>query len=184
MASGNFYDEGALRQTAINLFHGWGYNFYRLENQFRADDQLVRGKASWLLGMAAQRVEVEESAYRRDFFGTPSRAKPFPDPRITAAAQRLELFAKAIGAIKGRLQALPAPENDRMTQRYRGEASTLEALIACDEQLVGQCALLQGTLEPLSAVAILEQIPALETGLAAIQSTLRNREALLHDRLT
>jgi len=47
-----FYDAGALRQVATNLFCGWGYNFYRLENQLRADDQLVRSKAAGLLGTA------------------------------------------------------------------------------------------------------------------------------------
>ena len=47
MATG-FYDVGPLRQVAINLFYGWGYNFYREENQLRADDQLIRSKAAWL----------------------------------------------------------------------------------------------------------------------------------------
>jgi hypothetical protein len=53
----SFYDEGVLRQAAINLFHGWGYNFYRAENQLRADDQLVRSKAGWLLGLARASME-------------------------------------------------------------------------------------------------------------------------------
>ena len=52
MADSGFYDAGLLRQLATNLFYGWGYNFYRLENQLRADDQLVRTKAASLLGMA------------------------------------------------------------------------------------------------------------------------------------
>jgi hypothetical protein len=52
MASGGFYDEGAPRQATINLFHGWGYNFYCQEDQLRADDQLVCSKAGWLFGIA------------------------------------------------------------------------------------------------------------------------------------
>ena len=29
----DFYDAGPLTQIGINLFHGYGYNFYRSENQ-------------------------------------------------------------------------------------------------------------------------------------------------------
>ena len=50
MENSGFYDAGLLRQIATNLFYGWGYNFYRVENQLRADDQLVRTKAASLLG--------------------------------------------------------------------------------------------------------------------------------------
>jgi hypothetical protein len=60
-----FYDADAVEQIAINLFYGWGYNFYRLENQLRADDLLIREKASWLLGQSRTIVEAAESAYRK-----------------------------------------------------------------------------------------------------------------------
>lgn len=178
-----FYDEGALRQAAINLFHGWGYNFYRQENQLRADDQLVRSKAEWLLGVATTFVVNAEAEYRRDFIKPPTRAQPFPDSSITAAAQNLERLASDISALKGRVQAQPVPENDRMTQRYRNEADTLKALIACDEQLVGQCSLLHTMLDGLSGSAILEILPALKVGLTAIQASLQNRERVLLDRV-
>jgi hypothetical protein len=177
-----FYDEGAIRQAAINLFHGWGYNFYRVENQLRADDQLVRSKAAWLLGIARSLVDAADAGYRREFFGTPSRAKPFPDPEITAGAQKLERLAGSIGAVSSRLQAQPVPENDRMSQRYRKEGGTLQTLIASDEQLMGQCALLHAMLEGRNGVWMLENTAELENGLAAIQQTLRNREAVLLDR--
>jgi hypothetical protein len=61
----DFYDAGALRQIATNLFYGWGYNFYKQENQLRADDQLVRAKAGWLLGVAAAYVQAAGGVYRR-----------------------------------------------------------------------------------------------------------------------
>jgi len=181
MASG-FYDDGALRHAAINLFHGWGYNFYRQENQLRADDQLVRSKAEWFLGIAVSSVESAEAGYRREFFGAPTRAKPFPDAVVVAAAQSLERLAKNISALKGRIQAQPVPENDRMTQRYRNEADTLKTLISCDEQLVGQCALLHSMLDAQNGTAILELLAPVEEGLTAIQTTLRQREDVLLDR--
>src|ERR1700677_2670163 len=103
----NFYDEGSLRQAAINLFHGWGYNFYRTENQLRADDQLVRSKAGWLLGMARSSVERAEAGHRREFIGTPTREKPFPNPSNMAAAQKLERLAGRGG--EGRRRPPPLP---------------------------------------------------------------------------
>jgi hypothetical protein len=177
-----FYDEGALRHAAINLFHGWGYNFYRTENQLRADDQLVRSKAGWLLGLARSCVQDAETAYRRESFGTPSREKPFPDASVVTDARKLERLAADIGMVGARLQAQPVPENDRMTQRYRREAETLQTLIRCDERLVGQCSLLHAMLNTRSGVWMLEHLSELEEGLSAIQQTLRNREAVLLDR--
>jgi hypothetical protein len=182
MSSSGFYDAGPLRQVAINLFYGWGYNFYRVENQLRADDQLVRSKAASLLGIAMTSVSEAEAEYRRQFLPPPSRQKPFPDPAAVAAAQRLERLAQGIGALEGLIQQQPVPENDRVSQRYRQEAPTLQSLIHFDEQLVGQCDLLRSMVARQDGAAILEKMPALEGGLEAIRATLQSREALLLDR--
>lgn len=84
MSSSAFYDAGALREIATNLFYGWGYNSYRIENQLRADDQLVRSKAASLLGRAMASVNEAEIEYRRKFLPPPSRQKPFPDAMAIA----------------------------------------------------------------------------------------------------
>jgi len=181
MPESSFYNAGMLRQLATNLFYGWGYNFYRTENQLRADDQLVRAKAAWLLGTAMASVSNAETEYRREFLPPPSRAKPFPDAEAVASAQKLEKLAREIGALEAFLHQLPVPENDRMTQRYRLEASTLKTLIGWDEQLIGQCELLRSMVQGKDGSAILTLIPELETGLAAMRETLRNREAVLHN---
>jgi hypothetical protein len=178
----DFYDAGALRQIATNLFYGWGYNFYRQENQLRADDQLVRAKAGWILGNAAASVNAAESEYRREFLPPPSRAKPFPDATAVASAQELERLAKEISAVANRLAELPVPENDRMTQRFREEAPTLQALIALDEQLVGQCELLRSTLEKRDGAWIVEKMKEIRGGLEAIDATLLKRQGVLLSR--
>jgi hypothetical protein len=178
-----FYDAGTLRQIATNLFYGWGYNFYRTENQLRADDQLIRSKAAWLLGLAMSSVTTAEDEYRREFLPVPSRAKPFPDAEAVAAAQRLERLAREIGALEAFLHQQPVPENDRMTQRYRQEAPTIRILIENDEQLVGQCELMRSMVEKQNGTAILKGLPDLQVGLEAIRSTLQKRQAVLHDRL-
>ncbi|MGA7343606.1 MAG: hypothetical protein WBE72_02970 [Terracidiphilus sp.] len=174
-----FYDAGLLRQIATNLFYGWGYNFYRKENQLRADDQMIRSKAASLLGEAMTGVSTAENAYRREFLPPPSRAKPFPDAEAVASAQKLERLGKAIGALEAQLQHQPVPENDRMTQRYRHEAPTLQKLIEFDERLVGQCELLRRTVSGQDGQSILKSAPGLEAGLDAIRETLRNRESVL-----
>lgn len=182
MSSSGFYDAGALRQLATNLFYGWGYNFYRLENQLRADDELVRSKAASLLGSAVASVCAAESDYRRAFLPPPTRQKPFPDPAAVAGAQRLERLAKAISAVEALIQQQPAPENDRMTQRYRKEAATLKTLIHYDEQLVGQCELLRSMVHAQSGATLLTKMAELEGGLEAIRANLESREAVLLDR--
>ncbi len=182
MSSFGFYDAGELRQIATNLFYGWGYNFYRVENQLRADDQLVRSKAASLLGIATASVITAETEYRREFLPAPSRAKPFPDAAAVTAAQRLERLARGIGALEASIQQQPVPENDRMTQRYRQEAPTLKTLLGFDEQLVGQCELLRSMVANQNAATILERLNGLGTGLTAIQATLQSRQAVLLDR--
>ena len=99
MSSYGFYDAGALRQVATNLFYGWGYNFYRVENQLRADDQLVRSKAAWLLGIAMASVRRRDRIPAR-IFPRALAGKPFPDAAAVAAAQRLERLARGIGALE------------------------------------------------------------------------------------
>ncbi len=171
----DFYAVGPLTEVAISLFHGWGYNFYRTENQLRADDQLVRSKVGQLLGFAHADVVRAEAAYRRDQIPAPTRAKPFPDPDALVAVQMLERIAREISALIGRVQAQPVPANDRMSQRYRNEAQTLAALQQHDTILVGQAALLRSSLDKLDGRAILAQHEELERGLAAIGKTLEQR---------
>jgi hypothetical protein len=176
----SFYDAGPLKQLAVNLFYGWGYNFYRQENQLRADDQLIRAKAGWLLGLAHASVEGAELEFRREKLPPPSRAHPYPDPAAVDDVQNLERLGKAIGALIGRLHALPTPENDRMTQRYRQEGDSLRSLGACDEQLVGQSELLRSLLDQQRGVWILDNLALVTSGISAIEATLRQRQALLN----
>jgi len=174
-----FYDVGPLAEVAVNLFHGWGYNFYRAENQLRADDQLVRSKVGQLLGFAQADVVAAETTYRRTMIPPPTRAQPFPDAAAVAGAQALERLGNEIGALIGRVQAQPVPTNDRMTQRYRNEADTLEFLRDHDRVLVGQAALLRSMVEGRSGSDLLDPAANLAQGLAAIRRSLEERASAL-----
>ena len=173
-----FYDADAVGRLATNLFLGWGYNFYRAENQLRADDQLIRSKVGQLLGFGHADVAAAETAYRRAF-PPPTRAQPFPDPAAIAGAQALERLARDIAGLIGRVQAQPVPANDRMTQRYRDEAETLDFLRDHDRVLVGQAALLRAMIEGQSGAALLERLAEIEQGLVALRRTLEERASAL-----
>ncbi|MGB6724604.1 MAG: hypothetical protein WBE74_01790 [Terracidiphilus sp.] len=179
MAGELFYAADEIEQIAINLFYGWGYNFYKVENQLRADDQMIRSKAAWLLGEAATALSAAESDYRREFLPAPTRAKPFPDAEAVASAQKLERLHRELISLEQFIQQLPVPGNDRMTQRYRLEAPTLANLIHFDSLLVGQCELMRKSVTGVDAQAILKALADLAAGVAAIRATLHDREAVL-----
>jgi hypothetical protein len=179
MSDSAFYNVGTLEKIAINLFYGWGYNFYRVENQLRADDLLIRSKVGWLLGDARKSIETAEHAYRREFLPPPSREKPRHEATAVAGAQCIERLSRAIGALQAQMSTQPVPENDRMTERYRQEAATLRRLIESDRKLVAQSELLRSMVDQKSGTWLIENAAALEEGFVAIGETLRNRQLLL-----
>jgi hypothetical protein len=180
MSGSLFYDVGKLDQIAINLFYGWGYNFYRLENQLRADDLIIRERIGWLLGQSRTIVEAAQSTYRRKYLPPPSRARPLPDPAAIEAARSLEDLSTSIGQLEGTIRSLPVPETDRMTQRYRQEAQTLEALGACDKRLTGLTEGLRQTLEGKGYDWILGNLAAILDGISLISSRVQERQFLLN----
>ena len=175
----NFYDVGAMGQIAINLFHGYGYNFYRRENQLRADDQKVRSLVCDLLARAQKGVSAAEGIFRREHIPAPTRENPFPPAAIVCDAKRLEALSSAIGGIEGQVRHAPVPESDRMTQRYREEADTLLALIEKDKFLVGQVETLRTLVSGKRPEDILALLGDIEEGLTAITQTLAERGILV-----
>jgi hypothetical protein len=179
MSAFDFDDLDALEKIAVNLFYGWGYNSYRLENQLRTDDLTVRTKVGWLLGQARAHVDTVESAYRRAHLPPPTRARPRPDADAIAGAQTLERLAQEIGALEGQIRAQPVPETDRMTQRYRHEASTLQQLLECDMALVGRAELLRQMLAEQDGAWMIDKAESIREGIKAIETSLRGRQAAL-----
>lgn len=174
----DFYDVGALGQVGINLFHGYGYNFYKLENQLRSDDQKVRTLVSQLLARVQKAVSAAEGTFRRERIPAPTRTDPFPPAEILADARRLEVMVAAIGGIEGQVRHAPVPGNDRMTQLYRNERETLRALMETDQLLIGQAETLRAIVEGKGPDEILASRPDIETGMAAIVQTLAGRNLM------
>jgi hypothetical protein len=174
-----FYNLSALEEIAVNLFYGWGYNFYRVENQLRADDLLLRAKVCWLLGLCRATLEAKQSDFRRKFLPPPSRENPRPPPEVVVKAQALEELSGRVGQLEARVRALPVPESDRMTQRYRRESFTLEQLRRCDAHLVGRVQTLHDMLAGKGQEWILENAELIREGLASMQQSLEERQTLL-----
>lgn len=179
MSGQEFYNAGTMEQVAINLFYGWGYNFYKLENHLRSDDLLVRSKVCGLLGALRASLETIESSYRQEFLPAPSRLQPRPDPIALKGAQTLESLAHRIGALEGTIRALPVPENDRMTQRYRTEAGTLASLMHADQEMVGRTEMLRASLLGVTGSWILENKQGLSESILELEMLVEKRQGLL-----
>ena len=164
---------------ATNLFNGWGYNFYRRENNLRADDLMVRAKVSELLAAARVSVNAAERAYRLEHLPPPSREKPRPDPAALRDAQTLERLGGAIGRLEGHVRALPVPEADRITERLRREAETLGRLLEADAALVGQAEFLRSVLQGSDAAWVLANADSLAEQIDALEAALQSRRDVL-----
>ncbi|WP_428390749.1 hypothetical protein [Lichenicoccus sp.] len=179
MSTAPFYEAGRLSQIAINLFHGWGYNFYRLENQLRADDLLVRAKVCETLGAARHSVEAAEAAWRQEFLPAPSRTQPRPEAKALRGAQTLEAIGRELGVLEGQIRSLPAPESDRMTERFRTEAVTLRRLAEADEVMAGHAEFLRALLVTATATWMIEAAVDIHASIMAVRNALQDRSALL-----
>ena len=174
-----FTESGTIARIATNLFHGWGYNFYRAENTLRADDLMIRAKVCEILGAARRDVEAAEAAWRHAYLPPPSREKPRPAPDAVRGAQTLEAIGAGLGALEGQVRALPAPENDRMTQRFRSERETLARLAEADQAMVGHAEFLRALLAPEAGEWMIENVHQIRDCIAAIQARVQARGDLL-----
>jgi hypothetical protein len=170
---------GDLRKLALNLFHGYGYTFYKLENELRQDDQRVRQLACSLLQRARGALGEAENAYRREMIPPPSRAQPFPDPALVAGAKRLEALALAVSALEAQVRAQPVPGNDLMTRRYHNEAARLAELSERDLLLVEDAQGLCNAVEGQGHAALLPEAAAIDARIAALRQRLTDRGTLL-----
>ena len=172
-------DPGALRKLALNLFHGYGYTFYKLENELRQDDQRVRQLACSLLQRARSALGEAENAYRRELIPPPSRAQPFPDPALVAPAKRLEALALAVSALEAQVRAQPVPGNDLMSRRYHNEAARLAELSERDLALVEDAQGLCNAVEGQGHTALLPEAAAIDARIAGLRQRLTDRGTLL-----
>src|SRR3974377_259237 len=129
-------EDSRLHRIGVMLLNGYGYNWYRLDNQMRADDLLVRSRASEHLESAAAQLRDLERRYRRKYLPPPTREHPDPDPQHLAAARQFRAVADRILEIDTRLRGAAVPSDDKIWLRQRSELETLQRLGKCDVVLV------------------------------------------------
>jgi hypothetical protein len=137
MTAVNPDEHSALYKTWVMLLNGYGYNWYRKDNQLRADDLLVREHASHFVLEAAKKLQEQEATYARQFLPTPTRENPFPPEDRLATHALIRSTRQNLLALEGRIRGLSAPPTDRIWQRRRAEVDTLARLTSLDVQLVG-----------------------------------------------
>ena len=160
---------GSVRKVVENLFYGWGYNAYRVANQRRADDLLIRNEISHLIGQAREDLRQEEMAWRQIHLPAPTRDHPFPDPEAVRQAGGWAHVQRALESLETEIRTAPVPENDRVWQRHRDEDATLADLREADLALAEVVLAALATLAP-PAVGFRETAPiaALEPVHAAL----------------
>jgi hypothetical protein len=150
-------EDSRLYRIGVMLLNGYGYNWYRLDNQMRADDLLVRSRASEHLESAAARLRDLEGRYRRKYLTPPTRKHPDADPQHLAAAQHFRAVADRILEIDTRLRGAAVPPDDKIWVRQRGELETLQRLGKCDVVLVAGAKELAGLVAQLPANVGIDQ---------------------------
>ncbi|MBV8118447.1 MAG: hypothetical protein JO081_00725 [Alphaproteobacteria bacterium] len=129
-------EHSRLYRIGVMLLNGYGYNWYRRENQMRADDLLIRSRASEHLEKAAVRLRDLESRYRRKYLLPPTRERPDPEPQAVAGARRFRVLMERVLEIDTGLRGAAVPPEDKIWQRHRSELDALERLTQCDAILV------------------------------------------------
>jgi hypothetical protein len=174
-----YYDSGALCRVAILLYDGWGYNLFKIENQMRADSLLIRSKVSTILGQAVDALKAAESAWRNEKLPPPSREKPRPDPAALEGARKIEALVKEVGRIEGLIRSAPAPEKDRLMQRYRRERDLLERLVISDQETIGKAEVLRRGVAGKDGQWLLDNEAQVRSALASLAASITERSNLL-----
>jgi hypothetical protein len=125
-----------LVQQLQLLLTGYGYNFYNKGNQARADDQLVRERASYFLAHAVELLAQLRSNYYTRFVPPPTRENPFPPAEVMAQIREIETTQQALANVESHIRAMPVPTQDRTWWRFRQEQALLEHLLNFDLLLI------------------------------------------------
>ena len=128
-----------LIQQLQLLLTGYGYNFYNTANQSRADDLLVRERASYHLGQAIDMLARLQAEYQRRFIPPLTRANPDPPQEALAQAREIEITRQALSDIETHIRGMSVPTQDRTWWRFRQEQTLLGQLLNFDLALVRGC---------------------------------------------
>jgi hypothetical protein len=141
----------AISQEIEHLLLGGGFNFYRVENQLRADDLLVRQRAGNSLGLAAAQLDKLSQEFQRTCIAAPTRDCPYPPAEVMERLNALRRLRQRIITANSLLQALSSPAQDKIWRRFRDEQTLLTSLLNADIAMLRQAAELGQLAESLTA---------------------------------
>ncbi len=118
------------------LLTGYGYNFYNTTNQARADDILVRERASYHLAQAVEMLATLRGEYQRRFIPPLTRANPDPPQEVMAQVREMEAVQQALSNVETHIRGMAVPAQDRTWWRFRQEQGLLAQLLQFDLALV------------------------------------------------
>ena len=125
-----------LIQQLQLLLTGYGYNFYNKTNQARADDMLVRERASYFLSQAIATLAQLRSDYYTHFIPPLTRANPDPPQEAMAQIREIEAVQQSLSQVESHIRGMSVPTQDRIWWRFRQEQTLLMKLLNFDLTLV------------------------------------------------
>lgn len=131
-------EDPVIQQLQL-LLTGYGYNFYNKVNQARADDLLVRERASYHLGQAINLMGRLRSDYQRRFIPPLTRANPDPPQEAMAQVRQMELVRQELSNCETNIRGMSVPTQDKIWWRFREERTLLGQLLNFDLSLVRNC---------------------------------------------
>ena len=167
-------DHSASEVAWRMLLNGWGYNWYRRENQMRADDLLIRGRASDCLDRASASLRQMEARHRREHLPPPSRAAPYPDPTRMAELRAIVAVRAAVEAVEGQVRGSAVPADDKVWQRHRDNSGLLSRLVESDTALIWATQAVED-----AAGRETPDLDSVDRAVARIRAALGERRALL-----
>lgn len=121
------------------LLTGYGYNFYNRANQARADDLLVRERASYHLGQSIDLLERLRGEYQRRFIPPLTRANPDPPQEALAQVREMGQVRQELSGCETHIRGMSVPTQDKTWWRFRQEQTLLAQLLNFDLALVRDC---------------------------------------------
>jgi hypothetical protein len=132
------------------LMLGCGFNFYRVENQLRADDLLVRQKAGSFFGHTSARLEKLAEEYQHTVIPAPTRQQPYPPAELMERLNAIRALRQRVQNQGSFLQGLSAPTQDKIWRRLRDEQGLLSSLLQADLAMLQLAADIEKQVQSLS----------------------------------
>lgn len=163
------------------LMTGYGYNFYGKREMARADDLLVRERASETLAEAVAAITGQEEEFVRRFIPPASRENPYPPPETMIQLKDIGRHKEKVKDLSVRIRSMSVPTQDKTWLRFRDEVPLLQQLLQFDYNLIAGTAAMRDIVAGLTADGWKDGSAAsqIAPGLADLDKAIKARQAFL-----